>query len=217
MNNEKKTKYYDWSINELEKIKNDSLKKIIGIHTCCAPCVLFPIEFLQNYFHIVLLFDNSNIYPESEYLKRKEELVKYISLYNSTHDEKIETVFFPYDNETYMKDLEVFKEEKEGGKRCFLCYEKRMDSCYRYAYEHKFDYFTTVMSISRQKNSEKLNEIGKNLENKYLPTKYFYSDFKKKNGDYIAHELKNKYNLYNQLYCGCQYSYSAYLKKNKIN
>ncbi len=216
MENQKRTRFYDWSIEELNKNKNLKKKKTIAIHTCCAPCALYPIEFLYETFHIVLLFDNSNIYPEGEYEKRKNELIKYINEFNKDKEDKIETVFFPYKNNEFMEDLYPFKEEKEGGKRCFICYEKRMDECYKYANEKKYDYFTTVMSISRQKNAEKLNEIGLKLSYKYPNTKYFYSDFKKKKGDDRAHFLKQKYNLYNQLYCGCIYSYQQFLNK-KIN
>lgn len=213
MESKKRTRFYDWSINEIAKNQHSLHKKTIGIHACCAPCSLFPIEFLYPTFHLVILYSNANIYPENEYEKRKNELIKYLELFNQDKDDKIELVLFDYDHETYMKDLNPLKYEKEGGQRCSLCYKKRMSEAYKYAYEHKYDYFTTVMSISRQKNAEKLNEIGHKLEQKYLPTKYFYSDFKKKNGDLKAHQLKKKYNLYNQLYCGCEYSYQAYLAK----
>ena len=87
-----------------------------------------------------------------------------------------------------------------------------MDMTYKYADEHNYDYFTTVMTISRQKNSYVLNEIGEKLSHKYK-TKYFYSDFKKKQGIDKSIELRKKYNLYNQEYCGCIYSYQKYLEK----
>ena len=87
-----------------------------------------------------------------------------------------------------------------------------MDEAYKYADELGFDYFATVMTISRQKNSQVLNKIGEELSAKYK-TKYFYSDFKKKNGINRSYELRRKYNLYNQQYCGCVYSYAHYLKK----
>ena len=76
----------------------------------------------------------------------------------------------------------------------------------------EFDYFTTVMTISRQKNSQIINEIGLKLSLKYQ-TKYFVSDFKKKKGIDRSWELKKEYELYNQLYCGCKYSYDKYLEK----
>ena len=214
MNNLKKTRFYDWSIEEIDKIKKENIKPILGLHVCCAPCALYPILFLKDTFKIVLLYDNSNIYPFSEYQKRKEELEGQIKRLKEEGLD-ISYVEFLYEEEEYIKDLLPLKEEKEGGKRCFLCYEKRMRECYRYCSEHNFAYFTTVMSISRQKNSEKINEIGAKLEKEFPNTKYFYSDFKKKGGDDYKRILVEKYHLYNQLYCGCRFSYEAYLKKEE--
>lgn len=214
MNNLKKTRFYDWSINELEKIKKEDKKLTLGLHVCCAPCAMYPLMFLKDAFHIVLLYANSNIYPSEEYHRRKQELENQIARMKEEGWD-IEYVEFFYNPEEYEKDLLPLKEEKEGGKRCFLCYEKRMRMCYQYSAEHNFDYFTTVMSISRQKNAEKINEIGAKLEKEFPNTKYFYSDFKKRGGDDYKRIFIEKYHLYNQLYCGCRFSYENYLAKQK--
>ena len=126
----------------------------------------------------------------------------------------MELIEFIYDNDDYNKSLAPYALEKEGGKRCLICYEKRMDLTYRYADEHGYDYFTTVMTISRQKDSFILNDIGEKLSKKYK-TKYFYSDFKKHQGIDRTTELRKEYNLYNQLYCGCVYSYLERKRKDE--
>lgn len=213
--NEKKTYYYDLSIEEMEKIKKSGFRPTLGIHVCCGPCAAFPLEFLNEVFKIVIIYTNSNIYPQSEYNRRLDELKRYVSIFNNEHNADITLVEFEYDNIAYNECLKPYKDEVEGGNRCFFCYEKRMDEAYRYADEHNFDYFTTVMTISRQKNSVKLNEIGNKLSKKYRP-KYFYSDFKKNRGIDRGVELRKKYNMYNQQYCGCIYSYQAYLDKNNL-
>ena len=82
-----------------------------------------------------------------------------------------------------------------------------MNEAYAYASEHAFDYFTTVMTISRQKNSQILNDVGRKLSVKYPNVKYFYSDFKKKRGIDRGLELSRENNLYRQDYCGCKFSY----------
>lgn len=210
--NNKKTLYYDKSLEEIEKIKQLKRKPTLGLHVCCGPCSLFPLEFLSSYFKIVILYSNSNIYPQEEYLRRLEELKNYLKLFNEENKSDIELVEFNYDNLEYNKSFEHLKDEPEGGKRCLLCFEKRMDITYKYADEHNFDYFTTVMTISRQKDSYILNQIGERLSKKYK-TKYFYSDFKKKKGIDRGIELRKKYNLYNQEYCGCIFSYQKYLDK----
>ena len=116
-------------------------------------------------------------------------------------------VVTPYDNDEFDKDLAPYKDEREGGRRCMICYRKRMGEAYDYAEENGFDYFTTVMTISRQKNSLILNSIGKELEAKHSKTKYFYSDFKKDDGIEKGKALRDKYGLYQQLCCGCKYTY----------
>ena len=95
--------------------------------------------------------------------------------------------------------------EPERGRRCYKCYELRLDETAKVAKELDFDYFTTTLSLSPHKNSNWINEIGENLDKKYN-TKYLYSDFKKKNGYKRSIELSNIYDLYRQNYCGCIYS-----------
>ena len=121
----------------------------------------------------------------------------------------------PYKNEEYNKNLEPYKEQKEGLDRCKLCYKIRMDEAYKYASENNFDYFTTVMTISRQKNSIVLNNIGLELQEKYKNTKYFISDFKKNKGIDKGLEIAKERNMYRQDYCGCIYSYNKKMINEK--
>ena len=211
---EKNTKinYYQKSQIEIDKIVREGKRPTIALHACCGPCSTYPLEFLAPFFDITILYPNSNIYPSEEYFRRLNELKKYIEIFNKENGYSVKLVEFEYKNEEFNKKLEIYKDEPEGGKRCFLCFTLRMDEAYKYADELGFDYVTTVMTISRQKNSQVLNKIGNELSAKYK-TKYFYSDFKKKNGINRSYELRRKYNLYNQQYCGCVYSYAHYLKK----
>ena len=213
MSNKKIVNYYQKSMIEIDKMKRENKDYSIVIHACCGPCSTHPIEFLSQYFkNIVIIYNNSNIYPSEEYQRRLEELVKYIDIFNSQNEAEIRLVKFDYDNENYNKILATFGPQKEGGERCKTCYRTRMEEAYRFADENGFDYFTTVMTISRQKNSQVINEIGIELSKKYK-TKYFVSDFKKKKGIDRKKELIEQYGMYNQEYCGCVYSYSEYLKK----
>lgn len=210
---EKKINYYLESLKEIEALNGK--RPTLLLHACCGPCLTFPIKFLSQYFDVTVFYNNSNIYPESEYQRRKDELKKFLEYFYKDYNVRVEVIETPYDNDTYNKDLEPYKNQPEGLDRCKICYTKRMDEAFRYANEHKFDYFTTVMTISRQKNSQILNAIGKELEKKYNYTKYFYSDFKKNKGIDEAREMRIKYNLYQQLYCGCKYTYhKQFLVKN---
>lgn len=205
--------YYQKGMIELDKISRENRDFSICLHVCCGPCLTYPIEVLSQYFKsIVIVYNNSNIYPSEEYHRRFEELVKFIDAFNNENKGEIKLINFEYDNKSYNQFLSDYGAEKEGGERCFACYKKRMSEVYDYADKIGVDYFTTIMTISRQKNSQKINEIGFELEQTHK-TKYLFSDFKKKKGIDRKVELTKKYNMYNQLYCGCIYSYKEYLDK----
>lgn len=205
--------YYNLSLKEIDLIKNKEVKPKILLHVCCGPCSAFPLTFLSPYFDITIYYNNSNIYPSEEYHRRLEEMKRFVSQLNVDLKLDIKYMIPSYDEETYSHQLAAFKDAREGGERCFLCYRLRLEEAYKYAYINGYDYVTTVMSVSSQKNSIKLNEIGEELSIKYPTVKYFFSDFKKKQGSEIGRQISNKYGLYRQQYCGCRYSYFEYLKR----
>jgi len=205
--------YYDKSMQIIKNIHDLPQKPKLLLHACCGSCSCFPLTFLCPIFDVTIYFNNSNIYPESEYARRLEELKKLLGYYKRDFGFDVRIIETKYDNDSFNVDLEPYKDLPEGQERCFICFEKRMDDAFKYADEHGFDYFTTVMTISRQKNSQKLNEIGEKLSSKYKNTRYFYSDFKKKDGALFGIQLKNKYDLYQQLYCGCKYTYEKMQRK----
>lgn len=205
--NSHRTNYYLVSKKEIEEIQKEYTdhKPRLLLHACCAVCASFPIEFLTEIFDVTIFFNNSNIWPKEEHDRRLEELERYIHETGDT----VKLVTVRYDHEDYMKDLEPMKDDPEGWGRCFYCYAKRMRQAYAYASEHGYDYFTTVMSISRQKDSQKMNEIGRSLSHLYPNVRYFYSDFKKGGGQTRQHDLVEEHHLYRQDYCGCEYSYQS--------
>lgn len=212
-----KINYYNMMADEFEKIKSLGRKPKLLMHVCCGPCSTFPTELLTPLFDLTLHFNNSNIYPSNEYYRRLDELKKYLDIVNEgkIEEDQVKIIVTDYQNDEYNKFLSIRKDDKEGQQRCFMCYEKRMDEAMNYASINNFDYFTTVMTISRQKNSQKLNEIGKKLIEKYPNVKYLFSDFKKKKGINRKEELTNLYQMYRQQYCGCVYSYNEYLRRLK--
>ena len=204
--------YYRMMEESLKEIKKENKKPTLLLHSCCAPCNAYPLELLVEYFDLTLMYNNSNIYPEKEYIRRLDELKKYVDFINNKYNVHIKLIETPYNNLEYNKILEPFKDQKEGMDRCKLCYKTRMNEAYKYASENNFDYFTTVMTISRQKNSIVLNNIGIELSKLYPNTKYFISDFKKNKGIDKGLEIAKEHNMYRQDYCGCIYSYQ---NKNK--
>lgn len=194
---------------KLEEIINslDYTPKLL-LHSCCAPCSSACIERLSNYFDITILYYNPNIEPFEEYLKRKEEEIRFINEFKTKN--KLDILDCDYDNDKFHEVSKGLEDEVEGGKRCHRCYRLRLEYTAKKAKELNYDYFGTTLTVSPYKNSQVLNEIGASLEETYN-IKYLYSDFKKKEGYKRSIELSKEYDLYRQNYCGCIYS-----KNNKI-
>ena len=193
---------------ELDKLiellsKEEKVPKLL-LHSCCAPCSSYVLEYLSNYFEITVFYYNPNIFPENEYTKRILEQQTLISDMKVKHP--VSFLAGNYDRDRFFQIAEGLEHLREGGERCFKCYELRLEEAAKIAQDAGFDYFTTTLSISPLKNADKLNEIGTRLADKY-GVQYLQSDFKKKNGYKRSIELSNEYGLYRQDYCGCEYSF----------
>ncbi|MFA5658212.1 MAG: epoxyqueuosine reductase QueH [Oscillospiraceae bacterium] len=173
------------------------------LHSCCAACSSYVLEYLSDFFKITVFYYNPNIFPAEEYEKRLDDQIKLISRLKTKNS--VSFIAGSYIPDVFFNQSRGLEHEKEGGERCFRCYTLRLEETAKYAKENSFDYFTTTLSISPYKNAEKLNEIGKELSQKY-GVSYLSSDFKKKNGYKRSIELSKEYELYRQDYCGCVYS-----------
>lgn len=189
------------------------LDKIIGslgdevpsllLHSCCAPCSSYCIEYLSQYFYITVLYYNPNIYPEAEYGKRKAEQKCLISEMETKYP--VRMLDCDFESERFYEMAKGLEDCRECGERCFKCYRLRLEKTVQEARINNFDYFTTTLTISPLKNAEKINEIGYDLANEY-GIEWLPSDFKKKEGYKRSIELSKIYNLYRQNYCGCVFS-----------
>ena len=204
---------YDKLLQELidENCKNKIVPSLV-LHSCCAPCSSYVIEYLSNYFYITILYYNPNISPINEYLKRKEEQIKLIKNMKTKYEVKI--IDCDYDNDLYEKVICGLEKEPERGRRCTVCFNLRLDKTAMVCKELGFDYFATTLTLSPYKNAKLINEIGFELGSKYN-VRYLASDFKKRNGYKRSIELSREYNLYRQDYCGCKYSKE--MKREVIN
>lgn len=185
-----------------EHCSEEKVPKLL-LHSCCAPCSSYCLELLSQYFEVTVFYYNPNIYPPEEYIMRVAEQDSFVQSFPAKHP--ITFVEGKYDTDKFYAMAKGMETLKEGGERCFACYELRLRESAEYAKAQGFDFFTTTLSISPLKNAEKLNEIGKQLEEEY-GIKYLYSDFKKQNGYKRSTEISNEYDMYRQYYCGCVYS-----------
>lgn len=187
----------------IDEIQKNNETPTLLLHSCCAPCSSYVLEYLSQYFKITIFYYNPNISPEEEYKKRVEEQKRLISQLPTKNPVSfIEGEYIPQDFYNMAKGMEDLK---EGGERCFKCYRLRLEKTAKLAKEQGFDYFTTTLSISPYKNAPKLNEIADELSEIYS-VKNLPADFKKKEGYKRSIQLSSEYNLYRQNYCGCVYS-----------
>lgn len=233
-------KQLDQIILQLQKqTENEDFKKpSLLLHACCGPCSSYVIEYLSKYFDITIYYYNPNIHPSEEYYRRLNELKKFLKVFPDATKNSVKLVEDNYNPEEYFSATKVLEEtelqtEPERGERCRRCYEFRMRRAYEYAYKNNFDWFTTTLSISPYKDAEKINTIGKNLQNEKSDeisnqdeksvssgfdklnhheiddikiTKFLPSDFKKHGGFLRSTQLSAEYGLWRQDYCGCVYS-----------
>lgn len=194
----------------MEKVLQDlpgteSPKRLL-LHSCCAPCSSYVIEYLSDYFEITVFYYNPNIAPEEEYRMRAEEQKRLISQMPVRYP--VSFLEGKYDPASFYEMARGLENVQEGGERCVRCYRMRLEETARAAgmdKESRYDYFTTTLTISPLKNAQKLNEIGQELAEKYH-VNWLCSDFKKKNGYKRSIELSKEYGLYRQNYCGCVFS-----------
>lgn len=189
--------------NTIKEILKENKRPTLLLHSCCAPCSSYVLEYLSKYFKITIFYYNPNISSEEEYHKRKEEQKRFIK--ESNYSDDIDFIEGDYDNTKFEETIKGLELEKEGGPRCKKCYYLRLEETAKCAKDNNYDYFTTTLSISPYKNAKVLNEIGKELAEKYN-IDYLFSDFKKKNGYKRSIELSAIFKLYRQDYCGCIYS-----------
>ncbi len=173
------------------------------LHSCCAPCSSYVLEYLSRYFHITVLYYNPNIYPEEEYHHRVLEQQRFIGQFPMKYP--VSFIEGTYDTKRFYQMAAGMERLPEGGARCMACYELRLREAAEYAKRLGLSYFTTTLSISPMKDAQKLNEIGERLAKEY-GVAYLHSDFKKKNGYLRSVQISKEYGMYRQDYCGCIFS-----------
>lgn len=193
---------------ELEKILQTLKEKTpkLFLHSCCAPCSSYVLEYLCPYFDITVFYYNPNISASEEYRKRVAEQKRLIAAYNAEGKGKpISILEGDYQPSRFYEAVKGYEDCKEGGERCFRCFDLRLRETALQAKKAGYDYFGTTLTISPLKNAVKLNEIGQTLAGEY-GVLWLPSDFKKRGGYKRSVELSAQYELYRQDFCGCSFS-----------
>lgn len=184
---------------QIENSKRTGLKPRLLLHTCCGPCLAGVLGNVAQYFDVTIYFFNPNILPHEEYLKRLEAMKVVAAHFNVD-----KTIVPEYDERQFLDKVKGYESFPEGGARCALCFELRLESAAQYLLSHadSYDFFATTLTVSPHKNAELINKIGFDIAARY-GVNYLSSNFKKKDGFLISTRLSKELGIYRQNYCGC--------------
>ena len=180
---------------------DEELTRIL-LHSCCGPCSTAVLDRLTGVADVTVYYFNPNIHPEAEYRRRELVQKQFIAAYNEKTGHAVQFLAAPYEPDTYFKAVQGLEDEPEGGARCRVCFIQRMKATAEKMQELGYDYFTTTLTVSPHKNSQVINEVGRDIEDQYGYA-YLPTDFKKNNGFLTSTKMTEAYHLYRQPYCGC--------------
>lgn len=179
-------------------------KPTLLLHSCCGPCSTAVIDRLKDEYNLTIFYYNPNIYPEEEYIKRKQTQLKYLEILKN-QGVSVGFLDAEYDDKNYFSAVSGLENEREGGKRCEVCFKLRLKKTSEVAASMGFDFFGTTLTVSPHKNATLINQIGEELA-KNCSSKFLVADFKKKDGYKLSVKLSKENDLYRQTYCGCKFS-----------
>ena len=195
------------------------------LHTCCAPCSSAIVEcLLRSGIRPVIYYCNPNIFPEEEYLIRKNECTRYAESLG------LEIVDADYDHRAWLAEVrrmaleegiaDIAAEPERGG-RCLQCFRLRLLHSAEYAASHGFSVLATTLASSRWKSLEQINAAGRwavervncrtgnpsdGRQPDSQPLVWWEQNWRKGGLQERRSEIIREYGFYNQLWCGCEFS-----------
>lgn len=176
------------------------MKKLL-LHVCCGPCTIYVAKKLKEDYNVTLFFYNPNIWPKEEYNRRANVLIRWAK------KEGFELMEGRFNQDDWFEQIKGLENEPEGGKRCSVCYQMRLEESAKYAKENGFEYLASTLTIGRNKKANVINPIGVQTVQKYS-LKFIEEDWKKKGGQEASCQMSKDEEMYRQDYCGCKYSLS---------
>lgn len=208
MNPNQKVNYDKVMQQMVKKWQAENTRPSVLMHVCCAPCSTYTLEYITQFCDVTIYFANSNIHPKIEYERRSYVTQKFVNDFNRNTGQQVQFLAAPYEPNEFFRKVHGLEEEPEGGDRCKVCYDYRLDKTAAKAVELGFDYFGSTLTISPHKNSQTINAVGLEVQ-KIYDTQYLPSDFKKNQGYKRSVEMCAEYDIYRQCYCGCVFGAQA--------
>lgn len=183
---------------EIAKGKQDCKPRLL-LHACCGPCASSVLEYLTPFFDVTVYYYNPNILPKQEFILRENALKDVIA-----HFDNVKLIVPQQSQDEYISYVKGHKDDLEGGARCTLCFNLRLENTAKYMLEHsdEYDFFATTLTVSPHKNATLINETGTSIAQK-IGVNYLCSDFKKRDGYLRSIRLCKEWGIYRQNYCGC--------------
>ena len=195
------------AVPEIVRTGENVMRPALLLHSCCGPCSTAVIERLASDYDITVFFYNPCITDIDEYEKRKENQIRFIEAFNLNLGgrRKIHFMEGEYEPDKYYQLVAGYSNDPEGGRRCSICFQMRLEKTAKMAKGKGYRLFATTLTVSPHKNYPQISAIGKELETKY-GIEFLDMDFKKKAGFQRSIQLSKEYGLYRQNYCGCEFS-----------
>jgi len=167
----------------------------ILLHTCCAPCLVHPLDDLRSEGHeVTALFLNPNIHPYAEFLRRLDAFAEY----SRRRDVAVLEDGQQWEMEDWLREV-VFRESQ----RCRICFTMRLERTAEIAAKKGFEVFSTTLLYSRFQKHDLLKTVAEAVSERYsIP--FFYRDWRKGWNEGV--KKYRELGLYRQKYCGCIYS-----------
>lgn len=169
------------------------------LHVCCASCGIYAISKLNPKYRLIIFWYNPNIELKSEHDKRLAD-VKMLA-----KKLKLPLIADRYENKKWHKSISGLEKEPEGGRRCFKCFDMRLEKTFKQAKKMRLENVATSLTVGPTKSAKIINNLGRQKAKKY-GIKYYEVDFKKHEGFKKSVKMSTEWEFYRQDYCGCQYS-----------
>lgn len=176
--------------------------KRVLLHACCAPCSSAIVECMKmNGLEPVIYYSNPNIYPLEEYEHRRSECARYAEKWG------LQMVEDPYDHEAWLRAVRGLEQEPERGGRCLQCFRYRLLRAARYAAAHGYAALTTTLASSRWKRLDQVDDAGSWACSQVAGVTWWAQNWRKGGLQERRNEIIREMDFYNQLYCGCEFSF----------
>jgi len=178
------------------------------LHACCAPCSIAVIDELRHAYDVTVFFYNPNLFPDTEYEKRKREVVRVCGEWG------IPMIDGDHESAVWEELVGGVRQEREGGPRCAACTLLRLSKTAERALADGFELFATSLTSSSRKNATVINAQGQAV-GRAKGLEFLDKDWKKDGHTEKGRQMVAERKIYRQNYCGCRFSYQEMLERQK--